>query len=110
MNGGKRPGAGRKPGALTRKNREIAEKAAAQGITPLEVLLEHMRWAHDKAVALRAAPEENNALEAINAAAVAVSAAEKAAPYMHAKLAAVQHSGDKDNPVSIKVYTGVPSV
>jgi hypothetical protein len=33
--GGKRAGAGRKPGSLTKKTREIAERAAADGITPL---------------------------------------------------------------------------
>ena len=41
--GGRRPGAGRKPGSATRKTREIAERASAAGITPLEVMLEDMR-------------------------------------------------------------------
>src|SRR5512144_3006852 len=41
--GGRRPGAGRKPGSATRKTREIAERAAAEGITPLEVMLADMR-------------------------------------------------------------------
>jgi hypothetical protein len=40
--GGKRPGAGRKKGSLTQKTREVAEKAASAGITPLEVMLEAM--------------------------------------------------------------------
>jgi hypothetical protein len=41
--GGKREGAGRKPGALTEKTREIAEAAAVEGITPLEYMLNVMR-------------------------------------------------------------------
>jgi hypothetical protein len=34
--GGKRPGSGRKKGSATKKTREIADRAAAEGITPLE--------------------------------------------------------------------------
>ena len=34
-------------------------------------------------------------------------AAKAAAPYVHAKLAAVQHSGDAENPLSIVVQSGV---
>jgi hypothetical protein len=74
--GGKRAGAGRKPGIITRLTREIAEKALASKVTPLEVLLGVMReaWeAGDKALA--------------------ASYAKDAAPYCHAKLAAVAHSG-----------------
>jgi len=41
--GGRRPGAGRKPGSLTRRTREIAEQAAEDGITPLEYMLAVMR-------------------------------------------------------------------
>jgi hypothetical protein len=40
--GGHRPGAGRKPGSLTR-TREIAERAAKDGTTPLEHMLAVMR-------------------------------------------------------------------
>lgn len=41
--GGKRSGAGRKVSALTTKTRVIAEQAAAEGKTPLEVMLANMR-------------------------------------------------------------------
>lgn len=41
--GGSRNGAGRKPGAVTQKTRAIADKAAAEGVTPLDVLLLDMR-------------------------------------------------------------------
>src|SRR4051812_37656859 len=47
--GGRRPGAGRKPGSLTMKTREIAAKAAPEGVTPLELQLATMRalWADE---------------------------------------------------------------
>ena len=41
--GGKRRGAGRKPGSITRRTREIAESAAAKGLGPLDYLLSIMR-------------------------------------------------------------------
>ena len=41
--GGPRKGAGRKPGAATKKTRLIAEEAMAEGITPLEFMLNVMR-------------------------------------------------------------------
>ena len=43
MKGGKREGAGRKPGSKTKKTAEIALKAAEEGITPLEYMLNVMR-------------------------------------------------------------------
>ena len=71
--GGAREGAGRKPGAVTRKTREIAEKAHEEGITPLEVMLTAMRNAYDAGELKEAA-----------------MFAKDAAPYVHAKLANVQ--------------------
>jgi hypothetical protein len=71
--GGKREGAGRKPGAVTQKTREVAEKALQGGITPLEVMLEAMNSARDAGDLKTAA-----------------SFARDAAPYIHAKLSSVQ--------------------
>lgn len=70
--GGKREGAGRKPGSANIKTREIADRALSEGVTPLEVILEVMRKAHaagdfDKAVACAA----------------------QAAPYVHPRLSAI---------------------
>ena len=67
--GGKRSGAGRKAGSANRKTREIADQAAAEGITPLEVMLTSMRKLY--------AAEELTA---------ACSIAKDAAPYMHPRL------------------------
>lgn len=74
--GGKREGAGRKRGAVTKKTQEIAAKAATEGITPLEVMVGAMREAwerNDKDAAARYAKD--------------------AAPYMHPRLQAVEHTG-----------------
>lgn len=71
--GGRRKGAGRKPGAATSKTREIADMAAAKGITPLEVMLEAMN-------SLREAGELERA----------ASVAKDAAPYIHPKLSSVE--------------------
>jgi hypothetical protein len=41
--GGARKGAGRKPGSANVRTRQIADRAAAEGATPLEVMLQDMR-------------------------------------------------------------------
>jgi hypothetical protein len=72
--GGRRQGAGRKPGAATKKTREAANLILASGTTPLgyfQGLLEGT-MAFDE---------------------VKFEAAKAAAPYVHARLAAVEHSG-----------------
>lgn len=71
VKGGKRVGAGRKPGSVTRKTREIAEKTLASGLSPLEYLLSIMR---------------NDSLEQN----VRVDAAKSAAPYIHPRLSNVE--------------------
>lgn len=75
--GGKRPGSGRKKGAATKKTRAIADRAAAEGVTPLEVMLAAMR-AHYQAERLDEAAK----------------IAREAAPYIHPRLSAVSHKGD----------------
>lgn len=82
MRGGKRTGAGRKAGAVTKKTRAIADAAMTDGITPLEVMLGAMReaWA------------AGNKMDAADI-------AKDAAPYMHPRLAAVELSGNADNPI-----------
>lgn len=47
--GGRRPGAGRKQGSVTTRTREIAEQAIEQGVTPLDVILDNMRFYHGAA-------------------------------------------------------------
>lgn len=80
--GGKRPGAGRPKGAVTRRSREVADKAAAVGETPLEYMLQVMR----NSGASDARRDEM---------------AKAAAPYVHPKLASMQHSGPNGGPIEI---------
>ncbi len=82
--GGKRDGAGRPSGAVTKRTRAVAEKASKAGLTPLEYMLDVLRDED-------ADPKDR------------MWAAEKAAPYVHAKLASVEHSGPGGGPLVINV-------
>ena len=92
--GSKRPGAGRKPGGANKKTRAIADAAAAQGITPIEVMLNAMR------IAWNSYQEPEHKLEYLHN---AVAWADKAAPYVHPRLQTVAHSGSVDGQVSGKL-------
>ena len=72
--GGKRPGAGRKPGSVTKKTREIADAAIREGLTPLEYMLKLMR-------------DESQETD------VRFEAAKASAPYVHPRLSAIEHGG-----------------
>lgn len=74
--GGKRQGSGRKVGSVTKRTREIADKAIKEGVTPLEVMVKIM----NDALAIQDIP-------------TALDAAKSAAPYIHPRLQAVEHSG-----------------
>ena len=120
--GGKREGSGRPPGALTRRTRETAERALAEGKAPLEVMLDNMRHFQQVALDAEAVIESMNEAEVASlgqsheeqfkallakvkqAAGLRVMAhecARDAAPYMHPKLSTVQVAGDKDNPLEM---------
>lgn len=121
--GGKREGAGRKVGALTKRTRDVAERAMATGKSPLEVMLDNMR--HFQQVALDAEavieglaaeeiggrdmnPEEQfkSLLAQVKKAAglrqMAHECARDAAAYLHPKLTAVTHTGPDGGPVTFK--------
>lgn len=121
--GGKREGAGRTKGAVTVRTRKIAMQAAAEGITPVEVMLDNMRFYHQAAgVALDrllggASPAEiinehdpksldpenpPNTVEAVklilDLRQRAGEAAKDAAPYMHARISPIEaRDRDKDS-------------
>jgi hypothetical protein len=82
--GGKRSGAGRKKGSLSKKTRAIAVRAAEEGITPIEVMIKTMRsaWAR--------ASRNGDTVTSFKDALIAVAIAEKAAPYVHPRLAAAR--------------------
>jgi hypothetical protein len=71
-----------------KRSQEIAVKAQVEGVTPLEVLLSVMR----------AAQEAGNAREA-------AFYANMAAPYMHARLSAVQANVEGNIKAQIKVVS-----
>jgi hypothetical protein len=82
--GGKREGAGRRAGSSTIKTREVADKAAAEGLTPLDYMLSVLR---------------DEGMEP----AARMDAAKAAAPYVHAKLASVEHKGDGGGPLVLEI-------
>lgn len=73
--GGKRLGAGRKKGSITRRSQEIVAKATAQGVSPLEFMLDVLR-------------DPTKEFKDRFAAAI------QAAPYVHPKLASTNVTGD----------------
>ncbi len=125
--GGKREGAGRPAGAITKRTREIAERALATGMSPLDVMLDNMR--HFQQVALDAeatldgltadefseqgpsdaSPEEQfqfllaQVKKTVGLRQAAQDAARDAAPYIHAKLASVEHKGKDGGPLQVLI-------
>jgi hypothetical protein len=94
--GGKRRGAGRKRGRLNNRtiaHKELASAAAQEGITPLELMLKRMRYYHSLAEREMRKGEEADrhiidaALKAAN------ESAKDAAPFLHPRLSAVEHTG-----------------
>lgn len=122
--GGPRKGAGRKAGSITRKTREIAEKAAADGITPLEVMLRAMREHVSHADKLQAEAEDAAVAAlvgdvdpdiavkyrqaALTAITDAAAMAKDAAPYMHPRLANINSTIDADVRGTIQVVSEFP--
>lgn len=96
--GGRREGAGRKKGSVTKKTREIADKAIEEGITPLEVMIGNMRYAWEKAQ--RASEGEDVVLGLRK---MAQDSAKDAAPYIHPRLANVDANIDMDGKLVIEI-------
>lgn len=82
--GGVRRGSGRKPGAATKMNQKARAEAAKGGITPLEYMLRVLR--NEKELPT-----------------VRMDAAKAAAPYLHAKLASVEHKGEGGGPLVLEI-------
>lgn len=92
--GGKRPGAGRKPGNMTRVSMEARERAAATGELPHEFLLRVARG-EDAFVDYVGAGSARRQIRRKPSFAERVDAAKAAAPYFQPRLATtdVQHRG-----------------
>lgn len=121
--GGKRNGSGRKVGAGTKLTRAIADRAIAEGHSPLEVMLDNMRHfqrvAHDAEAILAGLTAEEFAgakganlkpdeqfkllLAEVKKAAgfrqMAQECARDTAPYMHPRLSTIQHEGNQNKPI-----------
>lgn len=82
MRGGKRPGAGRKKGTPNKASAARQERIAAGGETPLDYMLRVMRNR-------KASDARRDEM------------AKAAAPYVHPKLASMQHSGPNGGPIEI---------
>lgn len=129
QHGGKRAGAGRKAGAITKRTREVAERALATGMSPLDVMLDNMR--HFQQVALDAeatlegmtagefseqvpedaSPEDQfkfllaQVKKTVGLRQAAQDAARDAAPYIHPKLTAVDMRGKVDGEMTVTFKT-----
>jgi len=82
--GGSRPGAGKPKGSTNKALREAREKAAAGGLMPLDYLLEVMR---------NVTEDQSKRIDAAKA----------AAPYLHPKLANIEHAGPGGGPIQHSV-------
>lgn len=91
--GGVRPGAGRRKGSGNTKSREIAEKALETGVSPLEYMLDCMR---------APMPADADVLSILRARELRFEAAKAAAPYMHPRLNAVEHSGPDGGAIQVE--------
>ena len=87
--GGRRLGSGRKPGSANKRTREVADKAAADGITPLEVILNTMKALWEDAL------DDDGKLANIEKALAACSVGKDAAPYMHPRMQQIQAQIDQ---------------
>ena len=109
--GRKRPGAGRKTGSLTKRTRQIAEAVATQGITPLEVMMKVMHQLYEEASNVQEEELGDKALanEArIKLLNMAATVGRHAAPYVHPRLSAIEHTGKDGAPLQSGVLV-VPS-
>ncbi len=89
-NGGKRPGAGRKKGAPNKKTAQLQREVAESGITPLDFMLDVMR---------KEPGDDLESKDYLAACVLRFEAAKAAAPYIHPKLASIEHSGPAGGPI-----------
>lgn len=93
--GGRKKGT---PNKATKTRKEIAKKALESGITPLEFMLDVMR----KEIPADAEPAIKVAMIGMR-----FEAAKAAAPYVHPKLAAIEHTGKGGGPIQSETTSTV---
>jgi hypothetical protein len=129
--GGKRDGAGRIAGVPSKRTvsrRELADKALAEGKSPLDVMLGNMRHfdrlaesaeaaigelSQDKIAQMQPDEQFKYLLAEVKKAAglreQAQMCARDAAPYSHHRLASIEHSGKDGEAISVRfVVEGAP--
>lgn len=94
--GGKRPGAGRKKNAPNKASALREARIAASGVTPLDVMIQDMRFHYDLYQEALANRDIANAKIELKE---ARDAAKDAAPYTHPRLAAIEHMGKGGGPI-----------
>ena len=113
---------GRKPGLADRRTADIAVQAALKGITPIEVMLDNMRFAHESALDLvssinkmmakgqieRKLGEGSETVldmyrEMLRLRSMAQDCAQGAAPYIHPKYTTIQLTDKDEAPIPFSV-------
>jgi hypothetical protein len=87
---------GRKKGTPNKATASREREIAKAGATPLDVMLKRMRYHDMKA---DAALRKQDDVEAERHMVAAEDAANRAAPYVHPKLASMQHTGRNGGPI-----------
>jgi hypothetical protein len=90
MRGGRREGAGRKRGSPNQRTAAVAQKVAQEGVTPLEFMVGIMR---------KEPPEGADPAVKLSHEALRFDAAKAAAPYVHPRLNAIEHTGKDGGPI-----------
>ena len=90
IKGGKRPGAGRKKGVPNKRTAALQASVEAAGITPLDYMLGIMR---------NEPSELLDPSDRLKATMMRFEAAKAAAPYIHPRLAAIEHTGKDGGPI-----------
>lgn len=88
--GGRRPGSGRKKGTPNKKTAAVIQAVEEGGVMPLDYMLDVMR----SPIPTDAEPTVEVAMRGLR-----FEAAKAAAPYVHPKLSAVEHTGKGGTPL-----------
>ncbi len=106
QHGGRRSRAGRKKGIPNKVTAEVRQRVLASGKTPLEVL----QYAYEElfAMAQRMKPKDfvvldSQVVDQLSLYERAAEIAAKAAPYMHARLQAIEHKGEGGGPIQQRI-------
>src|SRR5262245_56762120 len=100
---------GRQKGVPNKASIKRQEEIASSGATPLATIVKKMRFHLPIGEEQIAKGEEMDTGEVAKALDKAAEAARDAAPYVHPRLAAIQHTGKDGGPIESKIQTNVES-